>query len=545
MHVACLIADDEVAVFILANRAAIVFIARQIGGDVEVFVGAAEGFVRHGGRRGDETSTLLEHAVTEHTAGSGRTGVDHEPAFDVVRGERRVGLDHQGGHSGGHRGGLGSPGNFAVTGAVDARRRIVDEKPAARPQEADHMATGSDDFRFDETFDGWTRRGEGGDAVVGQIGRRVVVGHGADRNHVRHVARHPDGQRFRTAVAGRSDHYDAGLPGPHDRLRHGVVPIKRLRNGAEGEVEHADIEEVFILHQPVEATDDVRVGAATVAVESFDRNQESARGHAAIFAANRGRIQSDARNVGAVAVLVGVDTEGKQAFDPAAGGIVLGQHAGQVVGIGRKAVLPPIASVEHGHTDAEAVDAFGMEAVGTDDRRVVGFGGVVAAARAPRAEFDPGIGVKAQPGATFERLLLGRGEIGRHRVDDRQLVGRFGAHRGERRERFRSGSGLDQHRQGSVTWSGHWVQRRLGRCGGLQRQNQSQDQGGLEKSERERFHSGPPSRTFRELTKSPPDWRPGHLQKSAGKPTDKRPFADRKAGLRFNEARNGPSPSRT
>ncbi len=123
----------------------------------------------------------------------------------------RLGLacEHQGDHPGDHRRGLRGAGELAVVGALDAGFRMLDEKPAARPQQADHVAARGDHLRLDETFDGGAGRGEGGHPVVVPVGRGVVVGHRADGDHVGHVARHADGQRIGTAVAGRGDH-DAG-----------------------------------------------------------------------------------------------------------------------------------------------------------------------------------------------------------------------------------------------------------------------------------------------------------------------------------------------
>ena len=118
--------------------------------------------------------------------------------------------------------------------------------------------------------------------IIAGVGRRVVVGHGADGDDVGHVAGHADGHRIGAGVAGSGDDDDAGLPGTHDGLVERIVPVIGLRRAAERKVEHADVVRVFVGDNPVDAANDIQIAAGAVGVKRFDGHQVGVGGDAVV-----------------------------------------------------------------------------------------------------------------------------------------------------------------------------------------------------------------------------------------------------------------------
>ena len=146
------------------------------------------------------------------------------------------------------------------------------------------MATRCQNLRLDEALDGRSGGGEGGQPIVAGIGGRVGVGHGAHGNDVGYVARDTDGHGVGSTVTGGGDHNNAGLPCRHHGLVERVVPVVGAHFTAEGQVEHADAVGVLVGHHEVNAPDDVRIGAATIASQGLDRHQADIRRHAVVAA---------------------------------------------------------------------------------------------------------------------------------------------------------------------------------------------------------------------------------------------------------------------
>ena len=87
------------------------------------------------------------------------------------------------------------------------------------------VPAGRDDFGLDETLVRRADCRERRKSIVAAVGRRVAVGHCADRDDVGQVAGHADRLGVGAAITGGGDDDDAGLPRGHDRLVQGIVPV--------------------------------------------------------------------------------------------------------------------------------------------------------------------------------------------------------------------------------------------------------------------------------------------------------------------------------
>src|SRR6202012_4147198 len=92
---------------------------------------------------------------------------------------------------------------------------------------------------------------------------------GAD---VGRVAGRTDRHGRRTAVAGRRDHHDAGAPGGHDGLVERIGPIRGLRGRSERQVDHTDVVTQPLIHDPLNAANDIEVRAFAGVVENSHRD---------------------------------------------------------------------------------------------------------------------------------------------------------------------------------------------------------------------------------------------------------------------------------
>ena len=359
-------------------------------------------------------------------------------------------LEHQRGHPGDHRRRLRRARHVEVVRAVvvlgvlggDRRRPLHHalDVPARRDQ-----------VGLDERLGGRPRGRELRQPVVGQVGGGVVVGHRADRDHVGQIAGNPDGHRPRPTVAGRGDHHDPRLPGGHHRLVERVVPVAAAWRCGERGVEHPDAVGVAVGHQPVDAADDVGVGALAVVVEGLDRHQIGA-GCEAVVGALRcaGARHRDAGDVRAVAEHIGRHRVLAAQLPGVIGHrVVVGEQAktrARVVVEAPIGVVPD-AAVQDRDRDPGAVDALGVKLIGSevgrveglDDAGLVGLASPITAALVPTLAHQARLAVGPHPPHPRRGGQL-RGRPRRHRrgdcPDDAELVRRGAArtsHRGPRR----------------------------------------------------------------------------------------------------------------
>ena len=106
-------------------------------------------------------------------------------------------------------------------------------------------------------------------------GKPVEVGHGGDGEHLVVARRHVRGEVL-AAVAGRDDVGDAGrdrvADRPMKRVGVGIATVTVVRAGpAQAHVRDLDAERRRVRGDPVDAADDLRVGAAALRVDDLDR----------------------------------------------------------------------------------------------------------------------------------------------------------------------------------------------------------------------------------------------------------------------------------
>ena len=309
----------------------------------------------------------------------------------------------------------------------------------ARVHERREVSARSHDVRFDETFVGGAGRGKRRDTIVGWIVRREIVGHRADRDHVRGIPRHRDRLRSRAVVARGGDDDDSSLPEFHHRLVDRIVPVKRFGRRSEGQVEHADRPvRGAIGIDPVESIQHACIGRVAIAVERLHADEAHHRSDALRLSLEHGiggvGACDQADDVRAMTVII---VHARVAWarmgridEHIVDRIELRHHAigaVQIRGQIREGFLLQDPAVEHRHGDPRAVDALSGQLVDADHRPLVNVGRGVRQRRG-RLGLDrrfvehPDVAVTAQA-----RGLLRR-EQGRHRVDDRQLVRHPSAH---------------------------------------------------------------------------------------------------------------------
>ena len=339
--------------------------ARKVRADVEALIRAAPRSAVDRGRRIDEPGTLLKEAVRgDARRVERRTGRGDQVALDGIGGEIGIRLKHQRDDTRRDRSSLRCAGHHEQRFARCHRTRIDIGEVALIPHRAHHVSARSHQVGLHEAFIRRARRGERGETVVGRQIRRVVVGHRAGGDDVGHIAGHTDRHRGRPAVAGRSDHHDAGLPCRHDGLIEGIVPIIRFRRGAERQVQNANLVLLLVRDDPIETRDDVCVRARALAVECTHDDQVRVRRDAERRADRRhGAAGCDRRDVGSVAVRIG-----RHGLRPAGDDVDAGQDArGKVLAAAR-----PYARVEHRDGDSLAGDAAPLQERGAHQHRVVG-----------------------------------------------------------------------------------------------------------------------------------------------------------------------------
>ena len=353
------------------HRAGVMLGAGEVLVDIEPEVGATGAGAGDRARGVDLAGTLLQGTVSE-VAGAvdRRVGRVHQLALHLVGGQRRVIVEHQSDDARRHRRRLRGPRHHEVVADLLEHRVGLGEVGDQRHQ-AEHVAAGSHHIGLDEGLEGRPGGGPRGQVVVARIVGGEGVGEGADGDHVGHVAGYPDRHRLGPAVAGRGHHHDAGLPGRHHRLGQGIVPVPRQGLGADREVHHLDAVGRLVGHQPVDAADDVGVGAGAVGQESLDRHQVGRRGDAVVLALGGDAArQHDARHVGTMAAVVGVAAH---RIELVVDGVILGEHPRLTVGVVVEIREGPVAGVDHRHRDTGAVDALGVELIGAGKGRIVGF----------------------------------------------------------------------------------------------------------------------------------------------------------------------------
>ena len=405
----------------------------EIGRDVQSAVGAAGRAARRCGEHVDGAAALLEDRVGEVAVRlAGGAGGCHQLALHLVGSQSRLRLEEEGhrarGHGRGHRrAGQREQRATVVVGPEDpVGERGIDVGKVVRHRRQD-VAARRHDLGFDEAFEGRAVRRERCQPVVGRVVRRVVIGHGADRDDVGHVARYVDRLRARAAVAGGHDDDDTGLPRAHDRLGEGVVPVIGLRGGTERQVGDTDAVGVLVGDNPVESQDHLRVAAAAVGVERAQGNDICARRNAVVLAgcvARRGG--GDRGDVGAVSVAVdGIALIRQRAHvrqvdrgNPAVAPVVVGER--------RTCRCDPQAGVDHGDGHALAGDAGGVQGVGTDlggrrrrrKQRVERHRCRVGRDRGVVADPEVVIGRHAHAAPAGQGCCLGLGQRRDHAVDD-------------------------------------------------------------------------------------------------------------------------------
>ncbi len=191
--------------------------------------------------------------------------------------------------------------------------------------QSDNMTSWGNQIRFDETF----HRGSGGrkrsQLVICWIIGGIVVAHGTNGDDIGQVTRHTNGHGIRTGIACRSHHHDAGSPGCHYRLIQRIIPIIGLGRRAKREIEDPDVVDFLITDQPVDATNDIRIAALAIFIESLYRHKSSIGGNPAVMIILPGKfaVETDTLNMRTVTILVGRLPHGKFLID---NGIVLRQR---------------------------------------------------------------------------------------------------------------------------------------------------------------------------------------------------------------------------
>ncbi len=162
---------------------------------------------------------------------------------------------------------------------------------------------GADDLRLHEAFERRAGGRERRELVVRAVVRRVVVRERADRDDVRHVARHFDRHRIRARSCPRTRRRRCRPPRSHDRLVQRIIPVIRLRRRPSDRFSTRNVVLLLVRDDPVDALDHVDVAARALTVERAHHDQIRLRRDAEITASQVLRAaRRDGRDVRAVAV---------------------------------------------------------------------------------------------------------------------------------------------------------------------------------------------------------------------------------------------------
>ncbi len=389
----------------MIRRAAKMRLSGAVGDHVKALVAAEVVLPGERARCIHQTSALLEHRVGQLAVGiDGRACGRHQFALDLVRGQVRLRLQQQRRHAADDRCALRSTGHVVIGVAIMKRGMRLGD-PALAIQDAEQTTAGRHNFRLYEALVGRPGSGEGGQTIIGPVTGGSVVGHGAHGNDVGHVPGHTDRHGGGTAVARAGHDHDAGLPGCHDCLIHGVVPVVRLRRRAEGQVQHSNVVLIAVVHNPLDAANDIHVSARTVIIEGFDDHERRVRRNAVGLAAAVRPLSAaaggnQAGQVRTVAVLV------VNLFEIAF--LVIDGVVADRPDVAADVFLQPLLApfivpeprVQHRNTHPGAGDALPVEQIGTDHGReagdprlfvdALGIGGLIQ-----RLERDCTVGAKA------------------------------------------------------------------------------------------------------------------------------------------------------
>ncbi len=270
-----------VPVLVPVDVSAVVLCTVQVVGDVQAAVSTLVGRAVDRIISVYHACTLLEDAVSKVTVLiHRRAGRVHQAAFDIVRRQVRVRLQHQRNDAARHCRGLRrTRHDEIVTAALEILMIICDLRVVVHHRQ--DVPTRGDHVGLDKALHRRAGRRERGQEIVRVVSGGVIVGHCADSDHVGHVARHPHRHRIRSAIAGCRHDHDPRPPGPHHRLVERVVPVIGLRRRAEREIQHTDVICISVGDDPIDAADDVQIGTRAIGIKGFDRHQVSVGGHAA------------------------------------------------------------------------------------------------------------------------------------------------------------------------------------------------------------------------------------------------------------------------
>ncbi len=207
----------------------------------------------------------------------------HQTQLDLVGGQGGILFKDQGDQAADHGGRLRAAGHDKVI-RFDPEVAVAPGQDGLARDLAQQVTARGDQLGLDETLHGWPGGGERSQEVVIQGRGGVVIGQGADRNHIRNVARHADRHGRGTTVAGRGHHHDAGLPGTHHCLVERVIPVVGMRLAAERQVEHPDLVQLAVGDHPIDGADDIQVGACALGVEGLDGYQVGVGRHTIVAA---------------------------------------------------------------------------------------------------------------------------------------------------------------------------------------------------------------------------------------------------------------------
>ena len=206
----------------------------DIGVNVHAHIRAVAGRAVYGVRSVDEPRALLEHTVRGVSVRiEAELRRRHQAAFDLVGGQSRINLEHQRHDAACHGRRLTCAGHCEVVTIIGDVLLVRFRQLAPVTDEAADVAPGRQHFRLHEAFVGRASRRERCEHIVSRIVGCVGVSHGAHRDDVRVIARHPDRHWLGTGIAGRYHDDDSGAPGLHDGLVDGVFPIMGTHGGAE------------------------------------------------------------------------------------------------------------------------------------------------------------------------------------------------------------------------------------------------------------------------------------------------------------------------
>ena len=327
--------------------------AVQVGSDIQSDVGAAACGARCGVGDVDQPRPLLEDRVGQPVVlvhGDARTV--HQPALHVVRCQAGVGLQHQRHHPAGHRRRLGGARHLVVVFVPGVEIRVVLGQRGVVVHQAQHVGARRQRIRLDKALHRRSHRRPFGQEIVCQVIGRIVVRHCPHGDDVGHVARRADGHGVRPAIAGRGHDHDTRLPGLHHRLVHRVFPVEGLRWCTEGQVQHADIQFVLVRHRPVDAPDNVGVGAGAGRIKSLDRHQlRVGRDPVVLVVLGLAAVGDHAGDVRTVSVVVGVRDRVLYLVQD---GVVLSQDPPLSAGILQQRRVGPEAGVQYCHGHAVA-----------------------------------------------------------------------------------------------------------------------------------------------------------------------------------------------